>query len=74
MHGTFRFNGGKWTNYLRSVATGLLETYKKSGKRGPSKSQKSVQEHSKYDRLDHLIVHQEKQTRCEVCHKKVQNV
>lgn len=57
----------------RSVATSLLKTYKKDGKRGPSKAPKNLHEHSRYDRLDHLVIYQEKQTRCGLCHKKVQS-
>lgn len=66
-----KFNGGKMDHltFRRCIASGLLETFKKTTKRGPSKQSKYHRMESRYDRLDHLIVYQEKQTRCGYCHK-----
>ncbi|XP_030762261.1 piggyBac transposable element-derived protein 3-like [Sitophilus oryzae] len=62
-------NGGNMDHmvFRRCLAAALLETFKKTTKRGPSK--KSKPSESRYDRLDHLVIYQEKQTRCAVCHK-----
>jgi hypothetical protein len=56
--------------FRRSVATELLESHKRTTKRGPSKSSKNLHEFSRYDRLDHLVTYQQNQRRCAVCHKK----
>lgn len=67
----YRIGGGKKDHlrFRQSVATSILETYKKTTKRGPSRQSANLHETSRYDRLDHLVVYQEKQTRCNVCHK-----
>lgn len=64
--------GGKLDHlaFRRAVAVGILETFKKSTKRGPSKSSANLHEHSKFDGIDHLILYQDKQTLCALCHKK----
>lgn len=68
-----RKNGGKQDqlSFRRAIATELLETYKRTTKRGPSKYPQNHREHSRYDRIDHLVIYQEKQCRCALCHKKV---
>ncbi|XP_030754181.1 piggyBac transposable element-derived protein 3-like isoform X2 [Sitophilus oryzae] len=64
-------NGGNMDHltFRRCIAAALLETFKKTTKRGPSKKSKNNHLESRYDRLDHLVIYQEKQTRCAVCHK-----
>lgn len=66
-----RNNEGKLDQlaFRRAIATGLIESNKRRTKTGPSKPSRNLHEHSKYDRMDHLIEYQEKQTRCGVCHK-----
>lgn len=68
-----RSAGGKMDNltFRRSIAQNLLETFKKTTKRGPSKTSTMTRAFSKFDRLDHIIIYQENQTRCGCCHKKV---
>nr|CAI5843335.1 unnamed protein product [Callosobruchus analis] len=65
-------NGGilDQLSFRRAISNELLETHKKTTKRGPSRAPKSVHEYSRYDRLDHLVVYQEQQRRCAICHKK----
>lgn len=67
----YRIGGGKKDHlrFRQSVALSMLETYKKSSKRGPTRQSANLHETSRYDRLDHLVVYQEKQTRCNICHK-----
>lgn len=69
-----RNNGGKMDQYTfrRSLATGILETYKKKTKPGPVRPNAHDRESSRFDGRDHLIVYQENQIRCRKCHKKVQ--
>lgn len=64
-------NGGKMDHlaFRRCIASGLLEMYKKTTKRGPSKKSQLTHFESRYDRLDHIVIYQEKQTRCGICHK-----
>nr|CAH7730400.1 unnamed protein product [Callosobruchus chinensis] len=66
-----RLNDGKLDqlSFRRSLATNLLETFKKTTRRGPSKPSSNEHQFSRYDRLDHLVEYQNKQTRCRVCHK-----
>lgn len=66
-----RINLGKLDQlaFRRSIATNLLETYKKSSRRGPSRPSQSEHEFSRFDRLDHLVEYQNKRTRCRICHK-----
>lgn len=68
----YRQGGGKKDHlrFRQALALALLETNKKSNKRGPSRPSRNLHEHSRYDRIDHLIMYQDKQTRCFVCHKK----
>lgn len=67
-----RKNGGKLDHlsFRRRVATALLETYRRTAKRGPSKPSQRENQDSRYDRQDHLVICQEKQTRCQHCHQK----
>lgn len=67
-----KLDGGKLDHleFRRTVATELLETYRKISKRGPSKPPTNLHEFSRHDRLDHLIKHSPKQRRCAICHKK----
>lgn len=69
-----RLDGGKKDQYTfrRSLAMGILETHKKTTKRGPVRASVNDKELSRYDGLDHLITYQENQIRCRRCHKKVQ--
>lgn len=66
--------GGKMDQYAfrRSITKGILETHKKTSKRGPLRTRKDDREHSRYDGRDHLVIYQENQIRCRLCHKKVQ--
>lgn len=68
----YRLGGGEKDHlgFRQSIAVAILETYKKTSKRGPCRQSADLHEHSRYDRLDHLIIYQDKQTRCIVCHKK----
>lgn len=59
-------------SFRRAVAMNMLETYKKSTRRGVAKSSSLANEFSRYDRIDHLVIYQENQSRCGHCHKKVQ--
>nr|CAH7748603.1 unnamed protein product [Callosobruchus chinensis] len=61
-----RLNDGKLDqlSFRRSLATNLLETFKKTTRRGPSKPSSNEHQFSRYDRLDHLVEYQNKQTRC----------
>lgn len=56
--------------FRRSMATELLQTYKKTTKRGPSKPPRNLNEFSRFDRLDHLVQYNQNQRRCAICHKK----
>lgn len=58
--------------FRRSIATNILETFKKETKRGPSKRNSNSVANSRYDGINHLVLYQEKQSRCGYCHKKVQ--
>lgn len=58
--------------FRRAVTVNMLETYKKTGKRGPCKGTSHLNENSRYDQLNHLIRYQENQTRCVLCSKKAQ--
>lgn len=53
--------------FRRAMAIGNIQ---KDYKKGASRKSANFHEHSKYDRLDHLGVFQENQTRCGLCHKK----
>lgn len=67
-----KVNGGKLDHlgFRRSLATGILESFKRKSLVIFSKLPKEVHSFSKYDGIDHIIVYQEKQTRCAFCHKK----
>lgn len=67
----YKLNGGEYDNLLfrRTVARGILETYKKSEKRGPCRTPSSYRENSRYDKIDHLIEYKESQLRCLLCKK-----
>ncbi|KAF2879901.1 hypothetical protein ILUMI_26270 [Ignelater luminosus] len=68
----YRIGGGKMDHlqFRRSIAVGILESYKKSTKRGPSKPSENLHIHSRFDGMNHLIMYKEKQTRCAMCHNK----
>jgi len=55
--------------FRRRVVTALLETNAKSSK-GAGRPSQTEHVDSRYDRLDHLVEPQEKQTRCRHCHQK----
>ncbi|CAH1955263.1 unnamed protein product [Acanthoscelides obtectus] len=59
-----KYSGGKMDHlqFRRCIAAGLLETYMKETKRGSSKPGKYLHYESRYDRMDHLVNYQEKQT------------
>ncbi|RZC43266.1 hypothetical protein BDFB_010538 [Asbolus verrucosus] len=67
-----RCNGGKLNHLLfrRAVAVSILEFFKKTTKRGPSRSSANLHDYSRFDGTGHLIIYQDKQTRCGLCHKK----
>lgn len=69
-----RLNGGKSDQYTfrRALAMGILETHKKTTKRGPVRASAHDKELSRFDGKDHLVVYHENQIRCRKCHKKVQ--
>lgn len=65
-------NGGKLDHlsFRRSVAVGILESFKKRSSVGGSKLPSNAHSFSRYDGIDHIVSYQEKQTRCAKCHKK----
>lgn len=64
--------GGKLDQlaFRRALATELLETHKVLTGRKCSRKSEHYKEHSRYDRIDHMIIYQMNQTKCAVCHKK----
>lgn len=56
--------------FRRRIALAILEGHQR---KFAKRSRRSLLENadSRYDRMDHLIIPQEKQTRCRLCHKKV---
>lgn len=69
-----RLQGGRMDQlaFRRAVATNILETHRRAPKRGRPRMSSNAHAYSRYDRVDHLIKYQEKQTKCGYCHKKVQ--
>lgn len=67
-----KVNGGKLDHlsFRRSIAVGLLESFKRNTKRGSSRYSNNLHDFSRFDGIDHLVIYQEKQTRCSFCHKK----
>lgn len=67
-----RLDGGTFDqlSFRRNIANELLETYKRTTTRGPSKLPRNHREHSRFDGLDHLVIYREQQRRCALCHKK----
>ncbi|KAL0879672.1 hypothetical protein ABMA27_003387 [Loxostege sticticalis] len=63
------FYGGEYDHlaFRRSLAKGLLESYKRSDKRGPCPTGRSHRESSRYDGADHLVQYSAPQLRCKVC-------
>lgn len=57
-------------SFRRSISVELLETHKRTTRRGPSKAPKNQHEHSRYDGRGHLVVYCENQRRCALCHKR----
>lgn len=70
----YKNDGGEYDHlaYRRTIARGLLETYKRQEKRGPSRMPRNHHEHSRYDRTDHFIEYMDLQSRCTLCKKKKQ--
>lgn len=68
----YRCNKGNMDHlaFRRCLAQGILETFKKVVKRGPSRMPATLHAHSRFDGLDHLVRYQDKQTRCSQCHRK----
>lgn len=68
----YKYNGGQYDHltFRRVVARGLLETNKKSEKRGPCPTPNSYRESSRYDKIDHLVEYKDIQLTCKVCKKK----
>lgn len=56
--------------FRRQIALHLLESNKNSKKRGRPSSLENVE--TRFDNQEHYLIRQEKQTRCRICHKKVQ--
>ncbi|KAF2889401.1 hypothetical protein ILUMI_16772, partial [Ignelater luminosus] len=58
----YRIGGGKiyHLQFRRSIAVGILESYKKSTKTGPSKPSENLHMHSRFDGMNHLIMYKEK--------------
>lgn len=67
-----KLNGGiqDQLSFRKSIAMELLETYKRTTKRGPSKASKTQHEYSRYDGRNHLVLYRENQRRCAHCHKR----
>ncbi|XP_036317370.1 piggyBac transposable element-derived protein 3-like [Rhagoletis pomonella] len=67
----YKSNGGEYDHLLfrRTVARGILETHKKSEKRGPCPTPRTYRETSRYDKIDHLIEYNDSQLRCWLCKK-----
>lgn len=68
-----RKSGGKMDHlsFRRTIAQGILETHKKIATYQTGKTSKNLHQTSRFDRLDHLIVYNEKQIKCKFCTKKV---
>lgn len=65
----YKRDGGEYDHlaFRRSLAKGLLESYKRSDKRGPCPTGRSHRESSRYDGVDHLVQYSAPQLRCKVC-------
>lgn len=65
-------DGGKLDHlaFRRSVAVGILESFRKRSTAKHSRLSSESHSFSKFDGKDHLIIYKEKQTRCAHCHKK----
>lgn len=68
----YKNNGGEYDflHFRRSVATSLLETYKRNADRKTNRVSQNFREHSRFDGKDHLIRYRDNQLRCIECHKK----
>lgn len=66
----YRANKGEHDHlkFRRSVATGILETYKKD-QRKSGRTSGAFHESSRYDGIGHIIKYREGQLRCSFCHK-----
>lgn len=64
----YKRDGGEYDHltYRRSLAKGLLKTYKKSDRRRPFPTPMSHPESSRYDGVDHLVQYSAAQLRCKV--------
>lgn len=67
-----RRSGGKLDHltFRRRIASNLLETYGKGTASKSGRPSKQNKVDSRYDRIDHLVIPQDKQTRCGYCHCK----
>nr|CAH7764836.1 unnamed protein product [Callosobruchus chinensis] len=68
-----KVNGGKLDHlgFRRIIATRILESFKKRQLlQGCSKLPKHAHSYSRYDGMEHMVVNQDKQTRCASRHKK----
>lgn len=65
--------GGKMDQlaFRRTIAQGILETHKKPTTYQTGKYSKTLHQSSRFDRIDHLIIYNEKQVKCRFCTKKV---
>lgn len=55
--------------FRRNIACNILESFQKEIKRGPTRRNPSAVLHSRYDGMNHLVIYQEKQSRCGYCKK-----
>lgn len=67
----YKNNGGEHDHlaFRRAVATGIMESFKKSDNRKFSHGSKKLHKESRLDNKEHMIRYKNKQTRCNVCHK-----
>jgi hypothetical protein len=67
----YKLNGGEYDHlkFRRSIATRILETFKKQDSRKPTRSSQGLHENSRYDNIGHIIIYRPDQLRCAFCHK-----
>ncbi|CAK1602649.1 unnamed protein product [Parnassius mnemosyne] len=67
----YKNNGGEYDHLTlrRTIARGILETYKKNEKRCPCPTSRTYREISRYDTVDHLVEYNDSQLRCSLCKK-----
>lgn len=68
----YKKDGGDYDHlrFRRTIATSLLETYKKPSSRKGCRSSKGLHEESRYDHIDHIIIYDTDRHRCKICHIK----